>query len=84
MQTDSVWKVFSVDVRHMPYVDLEVYGTITEGGGYDDEPLWRDVEITDIWSLDKHAPVSEKIKTYLLKEYGEYFGQELLDEYERW
>jgi len=84
MQTDSVWKVFSVDVRHMPYVDLEVYGTITEGGGYDDEPPWREVEITDIWSLDRHRRVSWKIYKYVMDRYQEYFEQELLDEYDRW
>jgi len=84
MKTDSVWKVFTVDIRHMPWAEIEVYGNITEGGGYDDEPLWRDVEITDIWSLDKHSKVPERVYKYLIKEYGEYFEQELSDEYDRW
>ena len=84
MVTDTVWKVFSMDIRHMPYVEIEVYGTITEGGGYDDEPFWRDVEITDIWSLDQHRRVSWRIYKYLMDKYQKYFEQELLDEYDRW
>ena len=81
---DKVWKMFSVNIRHVPYVDIEVYADINEGGGYDDEPLWREVKITDIWSMDKHCNVSDKLYQYLIKEYGEYFEQELSDEYDRW
>jgi len=84
MYDDSVWKVFTVNVRHVPFVDIEVYANIRDGGGYDDEPPWREVKITDIWSLDKHANVSEKIHQYLIREYGEYFEEELSDEYDRW
>lgn len=84
MQTDSVWKVFAVDVRYMPWAEFEVYADIVEGGGYEDEPLWREVTITDIWSLDKHSSAPRRVKEYLIKEYGEYFEQELSDEYDRW
>jgi hypothetical protein len=84
MQTDSVWKVFAVDVRHMPWAEFEVYADIAEGGGYDDEPFWREVTITDIWSLDKQESAPRRVKEYLIKEYGEYFEQELSDEYDRW
>lgn len=84
MKTDSVWKVFSVDLRHMPWAEFEVYADIVEGGGYDDEPPWREVTITDIWSLDKHSSAPRRVKEYLIREYGEYFEQELSDEYDRW
>jgi hypothetical protein len=83
MQTDKVWKTFVIEVRHIFFVELEVYADITEGGG-DDEPFWREVTITDIWSLEKHCSVSDRLKKYLIKEYGEYFEQELSDEYDRW
>lgn len=83
MQTDSVWKTFVLDVRHVPFVEIEVYGDLIEGGG-DDEPFWREIKITDIWSLEKHSSVSDRLKQYLIKEYGEYFEQELSDEYDRW
>ena len=81
MISDQVWAKICVDVRHLPLAEFEVYADLTEGGG-DDEPPWRDIKITDIWSLEKHEPVSRRIYDYLMKEYEEHFMEVLSDEYD--
>jgi len=81
----EVNKIFTIeDFKGTYQFEVEVYGYVTEGGVNrygSDEPAWIDCEITSIYNPRTNKKVSKRLYSALEKQFGNWFEETLIEDY---
>ena len=64
------------------FFEIEVYYDYSEGGSNSygsDEPAWVDVDVTSIYGAGRTKPVSKRLSSALMSEYGQSITQSIAE-----